>query len=77
MQPGDRFRFDVYGRFEVVLERVDGRWQVLEVGEDGKRSLLDDVAPPEYVRTTAAMRDWLEVCFHELGGPGLQIRLVD
>lgn len=76
MDPVARFRFDVYGRFEVVVERIDGRWHVLQIGEDGKRGELEDIAPPEYVRTPAAMRDWLEVCLHELGGPGLHIRLV-
>ncbi len=28
---------DVYGRFKLLVERIDDRWRVLEVGDDGKR----------------------------------------
>ncbi|MEI8254685.1 MAG: hypothetical protein WCJ30_03345 [Deltaproteobacteria bacterium] len=31
MDPPARFRFDVYGRFTVVVERVDGRWVNLSI----------------------------------------------
>ncbi|MEI8255623.1 MAG: hypothetical protein WCJ30_08130 [Deltaproteobacteria bacterium] len=77
MDPSARLRFDVYGLLVVVAERVDGRWRLLEVGEGGKRRELRDLAPPADVSTPQAMRDWLEVCFHELGGPGMHVRLVE
>lgn len=70
----ERFRFDVYGCFEVVFERIDGRWQILQLEPDGKRRLLTDVSPPLDVTSPDTMSNWLETCFHEHGGPGMHIR---
>ncbi len=71
----ERFTFDVYGRFVVHVERVDGGWRVLRVGEDGKRALLGVEIPPEV--PAADLAGCLDDLLHELAGPGEGIRPVE
>ena len=71
-----RIRIDVYGQFEADVVREYGSWVAYRRGADGKRRrlhdlLLDDDAEAEDVLFA------LEVVFHELGGPGAELRVVD
>jgi hypothetical protein len=54
----DRFRFSVDGRFDVVLERINERWHVLEVGDDGKRSDLQLAAPEDVQSPDECASGW-------------------
>jgi len=68
-------RFDVYGRYEIVVERIDGAWRVLQVGADGKRGLRADLAIPLDL-PEEDLADYLDVLLHEGGSPGASIRRV-
>lgn len=70
-------RFDCHGRFVLDVERLpSGEWCVLQVGDEGKRRLRDDVVIPPHVREDDLVT-WLDDLLHEHGGPGRAIRRVD
>jgi hypothetical protein len=71
-----RLRIDVYGRFSVDVIRRQGRWEVFRLGDDGKRSRITDLP----LTGTAAPEDVVlavDAVFHELAGPGDELRVVD
>ena len=68
----NRLRFDVYGRFRVIVEEVDGIWSVYRIGADGKRRRLDDVVVPDGADPGQVV-DALEATFHELATPDTTI----
>src|SRR5580692_7931395 len=39
-------RFDVYGRYVLIVERHGDNWRALQVGDDGKRGLREDIVIP-------------------------------
>ena len=69
-------RFDVFGRFVLLVERDGEGWRVLELGEDGKRRLFEDVMLPPHVgedEIAALLADLL----HELARPASSVRRLD
>jgi hypothetical protein len=70
----DSIRFDVYGRFEVVVTRTPSGWRVVRSGAAGKRSLDGEFLEPHV--TEAGLADRLEILFHESGRPGARIRRI-
>lgn len=70
-------RFHCYGRFVLDVERTpEGSWRVLEVGDEGKRRLRDDIVVPPHV-TEDQLRTYLDDLLHEYGAPGQTIRPLD
>lgn len=67
-------RFDVYGRYELDIERHSGRWVVYERGE-GKRRARPDLAIPPNVPEDK-LQTYLDDLLHEAGSPGSAIRRI-
>jgi hypothetical protein len=68
-------RFDVYGRMQLIVDRVDDGYRVYEVGAEGKRRLLHDLHVPAEFDEEGILR-YLDDVFHELGRPGRTIRRI-
>jgi hypothetical protein len=65
-------RFDVYGRFTLIIERTGSGWLVLEQGADGKRRVSEDVVlPPDLPE--AEIPGQLDALLHELARPAARI----
>ena len=74
---GTDLKFDVYGRFFVVLrDGGDGWWEGARLGSDGKRSHLPEVLIP-VESDLAAIVDHLEAVYHEWARPGESITRLD
>jgi hypothetical protein len=69
-------RFDVFGRFVLLVERHGEGWRVLEVGADGKRRLFEDVVIPPHVPEDE-IGTLLADLLHELAHPGRSVRRLD
>lgn len=69
-------RFDLYGRYVPIVEKHDGRWRVLEVGNDGKRGLRDDVVIPSDL-SPDDIAQYLDDLFHESARPGARVRRIE
>lgn len=67
-------RFDVYGRYELDVERVEGRWVTYRRGE-GKRRPVEDLVIPPHVEDEGLER-YLDDLLHELGRPGATVRRI-
>lgn len=67
-------RFDVYGRYEVDIERHGDRWVVYECGEGKRRERPDLAIPPDV--TEEAMGGYLDDLLHEEGGPDLVVKRI-
>jgi hypothetical protein len=66
-------RFDVYGRYVLIVERHAGTWRVLQLGDDGKRGLRGDITvPPDLPPDGIAQ--YLDDLLHESGRPGARVR---
>ena len=70
-------RFDVYGRFVVVLSDDGGAWWTTAVvGSDGKRFRLPELAIP-LESDTEEIVDHLDTVYHELARPGDLVTRLD
>lgn len=67
-------RFDLYGRCELDVERVEGRWVAYHRGE-GKRRLAEELVIPPDVEEEGLER-YLDDLLHELGRPGATVRRI-
>jgi hypothetical protein len=65
-------RFDVYGRYELDVERRGDRWVVYARGE-GKRRERPDIFVPAAI-TDEALGAYLDDLLHEEGSRGVVIR---
>ena len=70
-------RFNVYGRYHLLVERSGRAWRVLQIGEDGKRGLRDDISIPADLTHADEVAEFLDVLLHEHARPGTAIRLVE
>ena len=66
-------RFDVFGRFVLLVERDGEGWRVLELGEDGKRRIFEDVVIPPHLREDEIGTLFADL-LHELARPGTSVR---
>jgi hypothetical protein len=69
-------RFDVFGRFVLLVERDGDGWRVLELGGDGKRRLFEEVVVPPHVREDE-VGELLADLLHEYARPGATVRRLD
>jgi hypothetical protein len=69
----DSIRFDVYGRFEVVVTPTENGRRVTRSSGD-KRSL--DVELLDGGVTEDDLADRIEILWHEFGSPGARIRRI-
>ena len=60
-------RFDVFGRL-VGVERVDGKWRAVFVGQDGKHRHARGVTIPPWIEA-AGLTTFLADLFHESATP--------
>lgn len=67
-------RFDVYGRYELDIERRDDRWIVYERGEGKRRERPDLAIPPD--ASEEQLEVYLDDLLHEAGSPGLAVRRI-
>ncbi len=69
-------RFDVYGRFVLDVTRRNGAFVVLQVGDDGKRRLREDIVlDPDLADAQVAHA--LDDLLHELAKPGARVVRID
>jgi hypothetical protein len=64
-------KFNVYGRFQVEVERDHDRWVAYRVSL-GKRSALQELAIPGDL-SREEIPTYLDAFFHELAGPGQSV----
>ena len=69
-------RFDVYGRYTLIVERDEGNWRVLQVGTDGKRGLREDLVIPSAL-SADEIALYLDDVLHESARPGLRVRRLE
>lgn len=69
-------RFDVYGRYQLLVERSGESWLVLQPGADGKRRLRDDLQLPPHL-SEGELRDYLDTLLHEHALPGTSIQTME
>jgi hypothetical protein len=69
-------RFDVYGRYTLLVERHEGNWRVLQAGADGKRGLRDDLVIPSTLPADE-IASYLDDLLHEAARPGLRVRRLE
>jgi hypothetical protein len=70
-----QLRFDVYGRYQVHVERREGGWRVMRVGADGKRALMHLLIPADVPESRLA--EALDDLVHEEAVPGATIRRLE
>jgi hypothetical protein len=76
MGPESPLRFDVYGRYTLIVERHEGNWRVLQVGADGKRGLRDDLMIPSTL-SPDEIALYLDDLLHESSRAGLRVRRLE
>lgn len=67
-----KVRFDIYGRYQLQVERRDGRWVAYIVGEGKLRVHPSLHIPPEVAEDD--LPAYLDDLLHEEGGGGRTIR---
>jgi hypothetical protein len=69
-------RFDVFGRFVLLVERDSDGWRVLELGAAGRRRLFGEMVVPSHVREDE-VGELLADLLHEYARPGATVRHLD
>jgi hypothetical protein len=69
-------RFDVFGKYVLLVERDGDGWRVLELGGDGKRRIFEDAVIPPHVREDE-VGELLADLLHEYARPGATVRRLD
>jgi len=64
-------RFDVYGRFQVEVERVNDQWIAYRVGL-GTRSKVEDLVIPDDL-SRQEIPNYLDAFYHELARYGQRV----
>ncbi len=64
-------KFDIYGRYELDIERVQGKWIVFRSEGGKRRHELDIIIPPD--TSEADVLAYLEELLHEYARPGRSI----
>ena len=67
-------RFDVYGRYELDIERHGDRWVVYQRGEGKRRERPDLTIPPDVAEQ--GLGGYLDNLLHEEGGPALVVKRI-
>lgn len=70
----DRIRLDVYGRFDLVIERSEESVSVYRSTADGKRAPVRHLLIPHDAEIDEIV-DLVDIAFHELAGPTDQVRV--
>lgn len=66
--------FDIYGRFQLAIERNDQEWIAYRQG-DGVRRRETDIVLPAHL-TEDELPSYLDDLYHELALPGMAVRKV-
>jgi hypothetical protein len=69
-------RLDVYGRFQLDIERTSSGYRVFELGSEGKRRTREDIVLPADL-PEADVEQFIDDLLHELGAPGRMVRRMD
>ncbi|WMW81130.1 hypothetical protein RF679_02320 [Undibacterium cyanobacteriorum] len=67
-------RFNIYGRFQIVVEKIDGAWIAYQVSQ-GIRTPVEDLVIPHDV-AEHEMLTYLDDIYHEYAGFGQVIERV-
>jgi len=67
-------RFNIYGRFQLDVQRENDSWVVYRL-ELGKRAKANDVVIPSTLEA-GEIATYLDDIFHELSGPGQSIEVL-
>ena len=59
--------FDVFGRI-MQAQRIDGRWQLFLVGDEGKKRPVPDVTVPPHL-SAEELLTFLDDVYHEYASP--------
>jgi hypothetical protein len=65
-------KFDLYGRFQLEVQRENDSWVVYRIGL-GKRVKANDLIIPNTLEAKE-IATFLDDVFHELSGPGQSVR---
>ncbi|CAB3880581.1 hypothetical protein LMG26858_03206 [Achromobacter anxifer] len=68
-------RFDIYGRFQLDIQREGAAWAVYR-SEGGKRVRVSDLAIPADV-SGDELAEYLDDIYHEASGPGDRVARID
>ena len=68
-------KFDIYGRFQLEIQRQNANWVVYRI-ELGKRAKLDDIVIPATLEEPQEIAIYLDDLFHELSGPGDSVEVI-
>ena len=71
---GQSMKFDIYGKFQLQVEREHGRWQVYKLG-NGYRTPVHDIVIPSEV-SPEDLPGFLDDVFHETSRPGSKVRVL-
>jgi hypothetical protein len=69
-------RFDVFGKFVLLVERDGDSWRVLELGGDGKRRIFEELVVPPHVREDE-VGELLADLLHEYARPSANVRRLE
>lgn len=68
-------KVDVYGRFQLEIDREDGRWVAYKL-DPGKRTKVSDLVIPDWL-DEAEVLVYLDDHYHEASRPGQRVRIVE
>lgn len=64
-------KFDIYGKFQIQIEREDGKWRAYKIG-NGLRIPVQDLIIPSEV-SPKDLPVFLDDIFHESATPGTKV----
>lgn len=67
-------KFDIYGRFQLDVRRENDAWEAYHL-EPGKRAKVSELVIPPTLEA-AEIATYLDDIFHELAGPGQNVKLM-
>ena len=67
-------KFDIYGKFQLQVERENGRWQVYKIGSGYRTPVHDIIIPLEM--SPEELIGFLDDIFHEASTPEKKVRAI-
>lgn len=69
----ERIQLDVYGRFDLLIERAGDQLAIYRTSSDGKQTRVSDLVIPSDAEVDEIV-DLVDIAYHELAGPGDAVR---
>ena len=65
-------KYDIYGKFQILIERENEKWQVYKTGNGLRMPVYDLIIPPELSQED--LLNFLEDFYHEAATPETKVR---